>query len=385
MFRSLTTAANTTACTLSLLAGLTLANPATAFAAQFAVKAWGSNASGQLGNGAIGDSTNPMETSLNNVAQLAGGQAHSLALKNDGSVWASGRNLSGQIGDGTNDQRPEPVKVLDNAIAIACGQSHSLALLADGSVWAWGANFAGQLGTGEVDNPDHNAPAKVVGLDDMVVIAIAAGYQHSMALMSDGTVRSWGDNTYGQLGAGADFDRSNVPVNVADLTNVTQIASGGFHSLALRASGRMKAWGLNFNGQLGDGSNDNRNAPVSVEGLSNISQISAGGLHSMALRRNGRVFAWGDNTAAQLGDGTVISRPLAVQVARIGNATAIDAGAYHSVAILSDGTAMAWGDNTNGQLGDGTTISRKRPVQVNGLTHVMTIEACDSYTLAVTE
>ena len=153
----------------------------------------GSNAIGQLGDGTINNQRNtPVEVSdLSDVQAIAAGLVHSLALKNDGSVWAWGRNAEGQLGDGTNDffrSTPVPVSALSDVQDIAAGESYSLALKNDGSVWAWGLNGNGQLG--DDTNIDSNTPVQVSGLSD--VQAIAAGGHHSLALKNDGSVWVWG-------------------------------------------------------------------------------------------------------------------------------------------------------------------------------------------------
>jgi hypothetical protein len=155
---------------------------------------------------------------------------HSLALKDDGTVWAWGYNGYGQLGNGTNTDSNVPVQVsgLTGITAIAWGGSHSLALKNDGTVWAWGYNGYGQLGNGT--NTDSNLPVQVSSLTGITVIA--GGSRHSLALKNDGTVWAWGYNGYGQLGNGTNTD-SNVPVQVSGLTGITAIAGGGYHSLAI--------------------------------------------------------------------------------------------------------------------------------------------------------
>jgi hypothetical protein len=155
---------------------------------------------------------------------------HLLALRNDGTVWALGRNDVGQLGNGTFNWAFEPVQVLNlnNIIAISAGTEHSLALRNDGTVWAWGYNEFGELGNG--DNNNSNIPVQVLNLNN--VVAISAGGYHSLALKSDGTVWAWGYNEEGQLGNGNWYD-SNVPVQVKKIKNPLSISAGADHSLAI--------------------------------------------------------------------------------------------------------------------------------------------------------
>src|SRR3990170_7413761 len=202
-----------------------------------------------------------LAVSINAVA-IAGEEDHSLALKNDGTVWAWGYNLYGQLGNGNNTNSNVPVQVagLTGITAIAGGgRAHSLALRNDGTVWAWGYNINGQLGNGTFTN--SNVPVPVTSFTG--VSAISSGDLHSLALKNDGTVQAWGNNASGQLGNGT-FTNSNVPVPVSSLAAVTAIAGGANHSLALKNDGTVRAWGLNSYGQLGSGNNTDSNIPVQV-------------------------------------------------------------------------------------------------------------------------
>ncbi|HEX8702583.1 MAG TPA: RCC1 repeat-containing protein, partial [Myxococcaceae bacterium] len=177
---------------------------------------------------------------------------HSLALGNDGTVWAWGDNTSGQLGDGTTTPRLSPVQVpgLGPAVAIASGQDHSLAVLQDGTVWAWGASSWGQLGDGTTT--PHPSPVRVSALTD--VVAVAAAGHHSVALRRDGTVWGWGKNFHGQLGMGATSQTAvSTPVQVAGLADVSAVAAGDSHTLAVSTGGAVRAWGASNWGQLGHG------------------------------------------------------------------------------------------------------------------------------------
>ena len=249
----------------------------------------------------------------------------------------------------------------DSMPTLTAGYEHSLALLDDGSVWAWGANGRGQLGDGSTTNRPY--PVQLNHFAD--VTKIAAGMAHSVALGADGTVWAWGRNVSGQLGDGSTTDRL-TPVQVSGLADVTAIAAGYEHSVALRADGTVWAWGGNWTGQLGDGSTIGSLMPVQISVLGDVASITAGYDHSLALGADGTVWAWGGNGLGQLGDGTSTNRPVPVQVSGLGDVASIAAGGNHSLALHVDGTAWAWGWNWAGQLGTGGTTPHLMPVRVNG-------------------
>jgi alpha-tubulin suppressor-like RCC1 family protein len=339
------------------------------------VWAWGKNNSGQLGVettetcGNVNCSTIPVEVNgLTDVVTIAAGGVHTIVLESDGTVWAWGNNWTGQLGDGTTINSPTPRQVdLTDVNAIAAGWLHTIALKSDGTVWAWGSNQYGQLGAttsetcGYSSTPCSTTSVQVIGLTD--VTAIAAGDYHTVALKTDGTVWAWGRNYSGQLGDGTTTD-SATPVQVSDLTDVIAIAAGDYHTVAIKTDGTVWAWGSNWSGQLGDGTTINSTTPVQVNDLTDVTAIAAGDYHTVAIRTDGTVWAWGKNNFGQLGDGTKTNSTTPVQVSGLTDVTVITAGDDHAVVFKSDGTVWAWGFNRYGQLGDATTTDRYTPVQV---------------------
>ena len=277
------------------------------------MRAWGYNASGELGNGTTTNSASPVLVSgLTGVVAAAAGTYHSLALKNDGTVWTWGYNAYGQLGDGTTTDHSSPTEIssLSGIVAIAAGTGQSLALKNDGTVWTWGDNAYGELGDGTTNS--RSSPAQIGGLSG--IVAIAAGYRHSLALKSDGTVWAWGYGADGQLG-NASFANQNSPVQVAiGAVTVIAIAAGNYHSVAVVNDGTVRAWGYNGSGQLADGTTSNRWAPVYMTGTSSAVAASAGSLHTAVLNRDGSIWVSGDNSHGQIGDGTTMNRLTAVAV-----------------------------------------------------------------------
>jgi len=308
-----------------------------------------------------------------------------------GEVWAWGANFRGQLGDGTTIDRLLPVQVrgpdgegfLMNIVALAAGNTHTVALKEDGTVWSWGSNTYGELGDGTVVR--KVTPVHVLGhggegfLEE--ILKVAAGVDYSLALMKDGSVWAWGVNGSGQLGNGENTS-SSVPVRVKGpygegfLSDIVDIDCGFSHNIALKSDGTLWSWGNNYYGQLGDGTIENRNTPVEVRGpdeiglMSDVINIDAGAYSSIALKKDGTVWTWGKNDSGELGDGTKIIRYSPVQVkganndAFIKDVIAISMGGYHTIALKNDGTLGSWGGNYSCQLGDSSSTNRLTPVQV---------------------
>jgi len=326
---------------------------------------------------------------LKDVTSIASSWSHNLALKNGGTVWSWGSNWYGQLGNGQSQSLERtPVQVTDvsdgtgfltNVAAVAAGDLHSLALKNDGTVWAWGEGLSGQLGVAPPDSV-QTSPTQVKDPNDITgnltgIIAIAAGGSFNVALKSDGQVYAWGASSYGRLGRGdngyllADYEPHPVidpPDPSGKLTDVIAIAAGWEHALALKQDSTVVAWGRNDLGQLGNGDNIEKNTPVLVSGLSNITSIAANNRHSAAIRNDATAWTWGANNFAQLGDGSQVHRNTPVQVSGLTDVIDVGPGADAGHAVKSDNTVWSWGENSTGQVGDETAQFRLTPV----LTHL---------------
>lgn len=357
------------------------------------IYSWGLNSYWQLGNKSSVNTNTPVAAYTGGVlggkviTQVANGSNHTVALSNDGKIYAWGLNNYGQVGNGTIGVAIEPVLISSNgtlngktAIQVAAGLEHTVALATDGTVYAWGNNSNGQLGDGT--NNNSNVPVAVYNsgvLSGKNIIQIAAGANHSVALASDGTVYAWGNNTNGQLGNGTN-NSSNVPVAVftsGELNGklIIKIAAGVNHTVALASDGTVYTWGLNGAGQLGNGNFNDYNVPVAVNtsGVLNgksISQIAAGGYFTLALSSDNQIYSWGSNGSGQLGNGNNNNSnvPVAVDQSVILSGKIISqiaAGNVHALALTSDGLVATWGNNANGQLGNGNNNNSNVPVAVN--------------------
>jgi len=324
------------------------------------VRCWGSG--GRLGRESHVDSGAPVQVAdLTNATDVSTGEVHSCAVLAGGSVrcWGSA-NWAGQLGNGTTEQSrtPVPVTGIGNATAVELGADHSCALLSDRTVKCWGYNAHGQLGGGWDDW--STTPVVVTDLNN--VSQLGAGGAHTCALLTDGTVMCWGlARALGNPeGAG-----SRTPLVVPGVDNITAIAVGGFHTCVLSASGTVQCWGYSGEcGQLGPQAPDPPFAPVQIPGIDNATALAAGANHTCVELASGSVRCWGSNTQGQLGvepdpdaprcghDCTACSTT-AVTVPGLNGVSRLAGGDEQTCALLPDGTMVCWGSNQYGQLGEG--------------------------------
>ena len=388
---------------------------------------WGSNVSGQLGDLTYVQRNTPVHvqsaaipgaiTPLIAIA-VAGGEQHSMALDGKGRVYTWGDNTYGQLGQGAfggNSTKALSIaKLPSDIIAIAAGGYHCFALEKTGRLWAWGRNDFGQIGN-NAPGTHIASPVPVLNLKEnqdllLNVVAIAAGEQHSLAVLRDGTVRAWGENNYGQLGSTGGFDNAAHPLpekvlglgSVKPILNGVIIAAGGYHSLAIQTLSAsvgtlVYSWGANTSGQLGDGTFANNPTPKPVidsAGNKLTGAIAiAGGLgglaldvtgkplganaHSLALMRDGTMRGWGHDKYGQIGDGVFLAaapsgNPFPQKVLDTAALTVfqparvIAAGGFHSIACKKDATSWAWGLDSVGQLGDNSPgVNENLPTHIH--------------------
>jgi alpha-tubulin suppressor-like RCC1 family protein len=299
--------------------------------------AWGSNNSGRSGDGTTTDRSSPVTVvgGITNWSQLAAGNGHSLGVTSTGIAYAWGNNSNGRLGDGTDIARSSPVTVIGgitNWSQLAAGATHSLGLTSTGIAYAWGNNYQGLLGDGTTTT--RSSPVTVVGgITNWRQLSLTNN--HSLGVTATGIAYGWGRNQYGRLGDGTTTTRSSPVTVVGGITNWSQVSAGGQHSLGLTSTGIVYGWGANAAGQLGDNTTNSKISPVTVVGgITNWSQLAAGGYHSLCLTNSGIAYAWGTNGVGQLGDGTTLAKSSPVSVlGGITNWSQVSVGQQHSLAL----------------------------------------------------
>ena len=331
----------------------------------------GYNLRGPLGDGTTTNRSSPVTTAGGgtNWKQVACGSEHTSAIKTDGTLWTWGYNIRGPLGDGTTTSRTSPGTTAGggtNWKQVACGSEHTAAIKTDGTLWTCGTNYGGQLGDGTTTS--RSSPGTTAG-GGTNWKQVAGGMGHTAAIKTDGTLWTWGDNPYGQLGDGTTTFRASPGTTAGGGTNWKQVAGGANHTAAIKTDGTLWTWGYNnYFGHLGDGTTTNRSSPgTTAGGGTNWKQVACGANHTAAIKTDGTLWTWGFGGYGVLGDGAATNRSSPVTTAGGGTNWKQVAGAYtHTAAIKTDGTLWTWGRDNYGQLGDGTTTTRSSPVTTAG-------------------
>ncbi|NLI58163.1 MAG: hypothetical protein GX387_06545 [Clostridium sp.] len=400
------------------------------------VWAWGSNDKGVLGDESTEKLDKPVKMEgLSSIRALSAGENHMAVIKSDGSLWSWGDNKYGQMGNGTGNFVNVPVNIPDvsKITKVVTGLRHVVALDEDGNLWGWGDSSSLQL----IDSIDSNivdfphkiereslvadiiaGPGRtgVIRQDGTVMLyattsfsdslikpleieffkdyeKVGIGDKHIVGIAGNQKVYSSGDSYWGQLGNGSQNHHNNfgdnftASVEVSDLEGIIDISTGKDHTIALKEDGTVWGWGVNLNGELGNGLTSHISlVPTQVLEVEDIIAISSGMNHVLALKKDGTVWAWGRNSSGQVGNGaTSSSVRTPVQVKGLDNVVGIMAGKSHSMAIKADGSVWVWGDNTFGQLGDGTNENKLLPVENEKLKGAKLISGKGDFTIVLKE
>ncbi len=326
------------------------------------------------------------------ITSISSGLSHSGALTSNGRIFTWGSNQNGQLGDGTTNDSYIPVDISsqfalsgnEKVVTLLIGDmKDSLALTSDGRVFSWGYNTFGQLGDVNPENGDipTDITAQFDLNNDEKIISIALGFDHSAALTSEGRLFMFGTNFNGQLGNGTTTD-SRTPIDITSQfglypgEEIIKVSLGDQHSAALTSLGRVFTWGINTDGELGDGTTTDSHTPVDITAKfdigqgESISEISMGGPQSAAITSLGRLFTWGNNLYGQLGDGTLVNKSIPTNItgefslATGETITNFLFAEKNSLAVTSLGRIFTAGDNFYYQLGDGTNVSKQIPQEI---------------------
>ena len=393
---------------------------------------WGSNTSGQLGDGTITSRSLPTEIThhfqmaLNeHITGVSLGMNHSAAISSLGRMFIWGHNGSGQLGDGTLIQKSYPIDITsqfglafnEKIVSLSLGATHSSAVSSGSKLWTWGDNGSGRLGDGTTINKTTPVEVKSqepdlvltqsydYGIDIIpyapiqegstfsgwsLTIDMSTGYEfETMPARHLVLYAKWETNAYDMKFQIFEDYQSLATITMHANETIIQISSGDLHAAALTSLGRVFSWGSNTYGQLGDGTTVDRLKPVDVtpyfnlNGNEKIIGISLGAYHSSAVTSTGRLFTWGTNGYGQLGDGTTMTKTLPMEITNQFGLTVdekikeVSLGANHSSALTSDGRLFVWGWNMYGQLGDGTLVNRLTPQEI---THQMNLASNEKIT-----
>ena len=363
------------------------------------VYTWGNNEYGQLGDGMITNSALPIcisdkenELKGKRMVDISAGYGHTVALDEERKVYTWGYNEFGQLGYVTEDNSTEPICISNKEnelkgkkiISISAGEAHTVAIDEEGKVYTWGNNEVGQLGDGTTTNSvlPICISDKENELKGKRIVDISAGYGHTVAIDEEGKAYAWGYNEFGQLGDGTTTN-SVLPICISNKENelkgkkIISISAGGVHTVAIDEEGKVYTWGNNEVGQLGDGTTTNSVLPICISDKENelkgkrIVDISAGYGHTVAIDEEGKVCTWGYNKDGQLGDGTTTNSVLPICISDKDNELKgkkiinISAGVVHTVALDEEGKVYTWGDNEVGQLGDGKANDIVAPIHIH--------------------
>ena len=330
--------------------------------------------------------TTPLPTSF---ASISAGNSHTCALTAAGIAWCWGSNWSGQLGDGSMTGSAVPVMVVTAGgqafTSVSAGGQHSCGLTVTGDALCWGGNWSGQLG--DTTNVNRSVPVRVSG--GKTFTGLIAGSDHTCGMATGGLIWCWGGNWYGQLGDGT-TGNSNIPVQSGNQAYV-QFAAGWAHTCAITLNSQAYCWGRNTSGQLGDQTTSDRSTPVSIYGQHILLNIIASDSHTCGIDIKNDAWCWGSNNSGELGNGTTTPslKPVLVTgghrffgLAAGGSSSQMWAGA-HTCGLTTTGSALCWGANRSGEIGNGSTSQVSTPVIIRGGDALSSVVAGNAFTCAV--
>ncbi|CAH1368480.1 hypothetical protein MTP99_009912 [Tenebrio molitor] len=359
---------------------------------------WGANSYGQLGLGHKSDEeVAPKEVNLadsdllaDNIVAIAGGGGHTLILDKNGYVYGCGWNSKGQLGTSDDTLKFTQIEILKGfrIVQISCGWDFSAAVSDCGKQFVWGNNSYTQLGLSK-SITCTGIPSRLQVSQKLATgfRQVSCGLRHSAMLTKDGGLLVAGTGSKGQLGLGDNFDDNNYLSisKVPDLEEIVSIASGQHHTVVLKEDGTVFSWGENKFGQLGiDPNISNSFVPMEIFHDLNLASVYAGWTHTAALTKSGEVFTWGRNTYGQLGaQREVTYKP--EKVAGLKDVSQLSVGSEHNLAVTKEGKLFVWGWNEHGSCGTADKNDVVKPTQVLANRKIKSAFACTGSSFAVVE
>jgi alpha-tubulin suppressor-like RCC1 family protein len=346
---------------------------------------FGINSSRELGLGDGNNRSSPSQVgALTTWDNVSAGGSHSMAITTGGQLYAWGAGGQGRLGINSSPAyRLSPVQVgaLTDWWYVFAGKDSTSATKLNGTLWGWGNNGTGVIGDNTII--DKSSPIQVGALTNWEELSNSVVSNNFVAAVkTDGTMWSWGVNTNGQLGDGTVVRRSS-PVQIGALTTWAQVSANGASCFAVKTDNTFWSWGLNTDGQLGQGNKTARSSPVQVGALSNWSKVSAGTNFFVGVKTDGTIWSCGKGGGGKLGDNTTIDKSSPIQIGALTNWSKSTCGSAHTVAIKTDGNMWSWGYGSNGRLGDGNVVYRSSPVQIGSSTSWYEVSAGSAHTLAL--
>jgi alpha-tubulin suppressor-like RCC1 family protein len=327
---------------------------------------WGSNSCGTLGDGTMTNRCSPVReiSSSTNWCQVSISVAHTAVIKTSGELWAWGCG-DGRLGNGTITPHCSPVREFCSATdwcQVSAGFQHTVAIKTSGELWAWGPNGSGGLGDGTITQRCSPVREFCSATD---WCQVSAGGNFTAAIKTSGQIWAWGRGNYSSLGDGTALSRCSPVREISSSTDWCQVSAGRYHTIAIKTSNELWAWGRNNVAQLGDGTVTQRCSPVrEISSSTDWCQTKQGGEHTVAIKTSGELWAWGNNACGRLGDGTLTNRCSPVrEICSSTDWCQASGGTSHTAALKTSGELWAWGSNASGQLADGTIITRCSPVR----------------------
>ncbi|KAF0719156.1 Aste57867_1246 [Aphanomyces stellatus] len=362
------------------------------------VYSWGRGEDGQLGLGDTSDQYRPVIVEALRekvVVQIACGSGHTVVLDDKGDVYTWGRGDDGRLGHGDNGWKfvPRLVEALQNKHIkqVTCGSYHTAAVTTSGDLYTWGGGMYGKLGHG--NEVGHSVPFLVETLSNLKVNQVACGSRHTVVLLQNSDVYTWGDKENGVSGQGDTDGHQYLPCAVEELKNkgIKQIAACGFHTAALSDKGELFTFGEGKFGRLGHNSERNQIVARVVETLAGnpIRQVACGGFHTAAVTESGEIYTWGGGEHGQLGHGDKVNKTIPSLVEKLRDKTVVEitCGWSHTVALTNNGEVYTWGNGDHGKLGHNDQLKVTLPKQVDGLhgKRVVAVASYNEHTVALVD